>query len=92
MSTEQSSLNDLILEEIRELRTLTTSSFQSQGERIAKLETALKPLLPNGSPGIIKELQNDVASLKSSRTWTAGVAAAISAVVGAIGWVIKLLL
>lgn len=44
-------------------------------ERVTRVETQLQP--DPGQPGVIKQLQDDVKSLRESRSWMLGVIAAL---------------
>ena len=78
---------DLILDELRSLRTDFNSYSRDTGERIATLETQIYPLIGNGSPGRVSRLETSVEKLSSWRWWVVGAAAGGSGVVSVIAWV-----
>lgn len=58
------------------------SILAAQSEAIGRVEASLKLLVGNGQPGLIKEMRDDIDSLKDSRShmrgYTAGITGAIA--------------
>jgi hypothetical protein len=79
---------DLILDELRSLRSDFQAFARDTGERIATLETQIYPLIGNGSPGRVTRLETAVEMLSSWRWWVVGAAAGGSDVVSVIAWAV----
>jgi hypothetical protein len=56
--------------------------ISEQSRAIGRIEGHLEKLVGNGQPGLIKELQNDVDSLKDSRSHMRGYLAGVTGVIG----------
>jgi len=79
---------DLILDELRSLRSDFNDYARDTGERVATLEAQLYPLIGNGSPGRVSRLETAVEKLSSWRWWVVGAAAGGSGVVSVLAWVV----
>lgn len=73
------STSDIILEEVRELRTVVVDAKQEIGERLATVETHLYGLVGNGQPGKISDIEDDIKELQRFKYWLLGSAATVSA-------------
>jgi hypothetical protein len=68
-------VSQIILTEVRELRTIVTEGFKEHGERLATVEQQVKTVLGNGKAGLIEkqdkkieDLEAEITSLKETRT------------------------
>jgi hypothetical protein len=78
----------LILAELRDLREAFNENARKSGERLASLETSMKALVGNGSPGRLSIIENSVIGLDTKIThvekkaqWVIGVWVGSSTVV-----------
>jgi hypothetical protein len=81
--------NEIILTELRELRSDYNTHARETGERLSRLENQMYSVLGNGQPGRIALLERAVEGLKQWRWKMAGVAIAGSAVCVAFGWLME---
>lgn len=79
---------ELILAELRELRTDYNTHARETGERLASLESKMKFLIGNGQPGRISIIETSLIRLQAWRWKIMGAAAGVSGLVSALGWVI----
>jgi hypothetical protein len=82
------STQDIILAELRELRSAFNMTAHDTGERLATLETQMHSLCGNGQPGRISLLESAVNKLSAWRWYLLGAAAGVSGVVSSVAWVI----
>ena len=80
--------SDIILEELRALRTDYNLHARDTGERLAKLEEQMHELAGNGQPGRIGRLEAIVERLQAWRWYLIGASAAVSAIVAGAAWLI----
>jgi hypothetical protein len=69
------SSQDLILDELRALRSDFNTFARDTGERVSVLETDVHGLVGNGRPGRVDRLESAVQRLKQWRWWLVGAAA-----------------
>jgi hypothetical protein len=69
------STQELILGELRALRSDFTSYARETAERVSALETDVHALIGNGQPGRVALLERSVERLVQFRWWAAGLAA-----------------
>lgn len=81
----ETSTSDLILTELREFRAAVTTWQQETGERVAAVETSLKPVLGNGQPGRLAVVESRLGELEKTQWKQAGAYAAL-ATVAVAGW------
>jgi hypothetical protein len=79
---------DIILAELRDLRSAFNTNAQNTGERLSTLESQMYALCGNGQPGRISNLEVAVEKLQQWRWWILGATAGGSVVVSAIAWVV----
>lgn len=77
---------ELILEELRQLRNDFNMYARETGERIAALERDSHDLVGNGQPGRVAHLERAVAKLLQWRWWMIGAAAGSSGVISMLAW------
>ena len=75
------SLSEIILSEVRELRTSQNEHARATGERLATLEAAVKEIAGNGKPGRLGQLEERVESLSAWRYKIVGLSIGAGAVV-----------
>jgi hypothetical protein len=85
--------SDLILAELRELRSDYNTHARETGERLASLETSMYSLVGNGQPGRITVVEQRVDDLRRWR-WrmvgiATGVATVLSGIVTTVAWAVK---
>jgi len=80
---------DLILEEVRSLRTDYNAHARDTGERLSALEMGMHDLRGNGQPGRITLLEDAVEKLQQWRWWLIGAAAGVSGMVTGLAWMIR---
>lgn len=73
---------EVILTEIRELRATVDTLAADSRQRISMLEARTKPLFDNGQPGWCNRMERRITALEHWRIYIAGIAAAISIVIG----------
>jgi hypothetical protein len=78
------SVQEIILSEIREMRGELKDIRENYTSRLVALETGIKPLLPNGRPGKIADLESEIQSLKNWRYWVVGACVGGTAVVSCV--------
>ena len=78
---------DIILAELRELRSDYNEHAKATGERLSKLETQMHDLLGNGNPGRLRRLEIVVEHLQAWRWYLLGAGAAVSALITGAAWV-----
>lgn len=76
-------LQTVILEEVRALRTRFDVHSQDTGERLATLETHMESLVGNTQPGRLTLLEAKVAAIQQWRHYTTGIYVGISGLVSA---------
>jgi hypothetical protein len=75
---------EIILDEVRALRAEFADWKQDSGERVTTLETQMKPLLDNGQPGRITQVERKVEG-HSRVLWAGhGFIAALNAIAWAL--------
>jgi hypothetical protein len=74
----------LVADELRALRSDFQEHARATGERLSAIETSLKPLLPNGRPGKIAEIEASIHKLENGKYWLMGFAAAIGGMTSAV--------
>jgi len=75
-------INEVILAELRELRATVEELAADTRQRISTLEARTKPLFDNGQPGWCNLVERRITALEHWRIYVAGIAAAISIVIG----------
>ena len=80
--------SDIILEELRALRSDYNTHARETGERLAKLEEQMHDLCGNGQPGRISKLESAVQRLQAWRWYLVGAGAAVSTIVAGAAWLI----
>jgi len=80
--------SDIILEELRALRSDYNENARKTGERLAKLEEQMHDLCGNGQPGRIRILELTVERLQAWRWYLIGSSAAASTIVVGAAWLI----
>jgi hypothetical protein len=76
----------LILAELRGLR----SETKDNGERLARLETAMESVVGAGQPGRLTIIEDKIESLNRWRYWSVGVGAGVGGAAGALAWMLGL--
>jgi hypothetical protein len=84
--------SELILNELRDLRSAFNDNAQSTGERLASLETSMYALIGNGQPGRIAVLETAVDKLREWRWKVIGASAGVSGAVSGLVMLIRELL
>jgi hypothetical protein len=79
---------DLILDELRALRSDFNTYARDTGERVSSLETDMHDLKGNGQPGRVALLEAAVDALKQWRWWLIGAAAGGGGVISVLAWVV----
>ena len=79
---------DIILAELRELRSNYDQHAKATGERLATLEQQMHDLCGNGQPGRIRILELTVERLQAWRWYLIGSSAAASTIVVGAAWLI----
>lgn len=77
---------DIILEELRALRTDYNAHARDTGERLAALESQMHDLVGNGNPGRLRLLEIAVQNLQRWRWYIVGAGAATSGLVMCAAW------
>jgi hypothetical protein len=80
---------EIILGELRALRSDFNSYARDTGERVSVLETDMHTLVGNGNPGRVSLLEAAVSKLSQWRWWLVGVAAGSSGVVSILAWLVS---
>jgi chitodextrinase len=80
---------ELILGELRALRSDFNIYARQTGERISALETDMHDLKGNGQPGRVGLLERAVTKLSQRMWWAIGAAAGASGVISVLVWVVK---
>jgi hypothetical protein len=83
------STQDLILGELRALRSDFNTYARDTGERVSSLETDMHDLKGNGQPGRVALLEAAVDALKQWRWWWIGAAAGSGGVISVLAWVVS---
>jgi len=83
-----SDISELVLVELRELRTDHNTHAREVGERLAALELGMRDLRGNGQPGRITLLEAAIDDLRRWRWWLLGAGAGVSCVVSIVGWIV----
>ena len=83
------STQDIILGELRALRTDFNSYARETGERVSVIETDMHSLMGNGNPGRIAMIERSVEGLKQWRWWLVGAAAGGGGVISVLAWVVE---
>jgi hypothetical protein len=76
-------LQTVILEEVRALRTSLDAHRAETGERLATLETHMESLVGNHQPGRLTLLENKVSAIQQWRHYTTGIYIGVSGIVSA---------
>lgn len=79
---------DVILDELRALRSDFNTYARDTGERVASLETDVHGLCGNGQPGRVALLESAVDKLAQWRWYVLGAAAGSGGVISVLAWVI----
>jgi hypothetical protein len=79
---------DLILDELRALRSDFNTYARDTGERVSSLETQMRSLYGNGQAGRVTLLEGAVERLKQWRWYLIGAAAGGGGVISVIAWVV----
>jgi hypothetical protein len=82
-----SDIGDGILQQILDQVTLTREQGIEHGRLLSSLDTSMKSLIGNGSPGRIDKIEADVDELKSAKNKMLGVNGAVVAAIGSWEWV-----
>lgn len=77
-------VNDVILIELRELRTDFNNTMRETGERLAKLETHLESVVGNGQPGRLTLVEQSVKELTAWKWKMVGITTAIATVASTV--------
>lgn len=83
------STQDLILDELRALRSDFNLYARETGERVSSLETDVHGLVGNGQPGRVALLERAVERLIQWRWWVVGAAAGGSGVISILAWIMS---
>lgn len=85
--------SDLILIELRDLRTDFNENARVTGQRLASVETSMTALVGNGQPGRITNIETDVDTLKGWKQGLVGLWALVAAIGSIVGsgsmWIIE---
>lgn len=88
--------NEIILQELRELRSDYNEHARDTGERLASLEQQMYTLVGNGQPGRIANIETAAAKLKDTvselekwRWKVAGALVAVAALCTGFGWLME---
>lgn len=76
-------LSEIILEEVRALRTRFDVHSSDTGERLSVLETHMEGLVGNHQPGRLTILENKVAAIQQWRHYTTGIYIGVSGLISA---------
>jgi hypothetical protein len=82
------STQDIILDELRALRSDFNSFARDTGERVSVLETDVHSLVGNGRPGRVDRLESSVQRLRQWRWYLLGAAAGGGGVISVLAWVV----
>jgi hypothetical protein len=82
------STQDIILGELRALRSEFNNYARDTGERVSSLETDMHALVGNGNPGRVALLEIAVSKLSQWRWWVVGAAAGGGGVISVLAWVL----
>jgi len=85
------STQDLILDELRSLRSDFNTYARDTGERITALEKDVHGLCGNGQPGRLAVLEAAVSKLSQWRWWLVGCAAGGGGVISVFAWTLAAL-
>lgn len=77
-------LQTVILEEVRALRTRIDAHSADTAERLATLETHMDNLVGNHQPGRLTVLENKVTAIQQWKHYTTGIYVGISGLVSAV--------
>ena len=77
-------IEQLILQELQEIRTDLKQFRTDTAERVSALEVKSKDISGNGQPGRMKLVEDAVDSLQRNKYWVMGVAAGVSGVLSAV--------
>ena len=80
---------DIILGELRALRTDFNGYARETGERISVIETDMHSLMGNGNPGRITLIERSVDALMKWRWWLVGASAGGVGVISVLAWVVE---
>lgn len=75
---------DIILTEIRAMR----DDLREYGERTATLEAQIYPLIGNGQPGKIAQMESSISRLIQWRWWVLGASSAVAGMCSLLAWVV----
>jgi hypothetical protein len=78
---------ELILNELRDLRSDYNKSSRETGERLSSLEAQVRSgITGNGQPSRLQRIEDAVSRLQNWRWYLIGVAAGVSGVVSCLAW------
>jgi hypothetical protein len=77
-------IQQLILQEVRELRASLDDYRQESVQRLTSLETHLHSIVGNGQPGRLTIVENKVSDLQHWRHTTTGIYIGVSTLVSAV--------
>jgi hypothetical protein len=80
--------SDIILEELRALRSDYNDHARATGERLAKLDEQMHDLCGNGQPGRISKLESAVQRLQAWRWYLVGAGAGVSLLLTGAAWLL----
>jgi hypothetical protein len=80
--------SDLILSELRELRSDVNENTRQTGERLSALEVQMRSLCGNGQPGRITNIETEVKELAAWRWKMLGICSGASGVISIVGYLI----
>lgn len=81
--SENAQLLEVILDEVRGLRTRFDVHSADTGERLSILETHMEGLVGNHQPGRLTILENKVAAIQQWRHYTTGIYIGVSGLISA---------
>lgn len=80
MSDANNEIQQVILQELRSFRSDVSEKLDDHAQRLTAVETKLEPILGNGRPGVISQMQEDIGDLKKSKYYFIGALAALEGV------------
>ncbi|GGH10806.1 hypothetical protein [Silvibacterium dinghuense] len=80
--------SEMILAELRELRSTYNDWAQEVAGRLAALETDMKSVVGNGRKGRLESIEEDLENIKNWRWRIAGISTGVSTVLSIIGFLL----